>query len=62
MSDTNWTQDYNVSFKTDDPLLEGQVVLLMDHARIHHHSLVLERARKDGVMVLFSSDQSTLLG
>ena len=50
-----------LSIKSNPALQGKQVVLLMDNARIHHHSLVLETARKDGVMVLFSAEYSPWL-
>ena len=37
------------------------VVLLLDNARIHHHSLVLEAARAQGVHVLFNAEYSPWL-
>jgi len=44
------------------PELAGRrVVLLLDNARIHHHSLVLETARSNKVNVLFNSEYSPWL-
>lgn len=37
------------------------VVLLLDNARIHHHSLVLEAAKRQGVHVLFNAEYSPWL-
>jgi hypothetical protein len=37
------------------------VVLLLDNARIHHHSLVLETAKAQGVHVLFNAEYSPWL-
>ena len=47
--------------RTDPELSSKRMVLFMDNAVIHHHSLVLETARKMKVNVLFNAQYSPWL-
>ena len=47
--------------RSDESLAGKNVILLLDNAKIHHHSLVLETARSMQVNVLFNAEYSPWL-
>lgn len=49
------------SVRSDPALCKKQVILFMDNAVIHRHSMVLETARKMKVNVLFNAQYSPWL-
>ena len=57
----NFLQQMVLGLRRDKSLEGRNIVLLLDNAKIHHHSLVLETARRMQVNVLFNAEYSPWL-
>jgi len=57
----NFLQQMLLGLRKDKSLDGRNIVLLLDNAKIHHHSLVLETARRMEVNVLFNAEYSPWL-
>ena len=57
----NFPQQMVLGVRQDRSLDGRNIVLLLDNAKIHHHSIVMETARRMKVNVLFNAEYSPWL-
>lgn len=57
----NFIQQMLLGVRQDPSLAHKNIILLLDNAKIHHHSMVLETARRMQVNVMFNAEYSPWL-